>query len=120
MIIRLAIVGSRNFTKKEFFTSMMAYWVLDHQQEPDLIISGGAKGVDTLAEEYAEEHQIPTLILKPDWKTHGKAAGPLRNTDIVNEATNILAFPSKYGRGTQDTIKKAEKAGKPLTVYCVD
>ena len=48
----------------------------------ELIISGGAKGVDTLAEQYADEHKISKLILRPDYKRYGKAAPLIRNKSL--------------------------------------
>ena len=64
---------------------------------PEIIISGGAIGSDKMAERYAKIHNIPVLILVPDWKKHGKKAGILRNTDIINESTHVIAFPNDKG-----------------------
>ena len=82
-------------------------------------MSGGAKGADTLAENWAEEYGIPITIFRPDWKAYGKAAGPIRNTDIVNECTHMIAFPSVKGKGTQDSIKKAKENGKLVEIFYI-
>ncbi len=121
-IVKLAIVGSRNFKDEDFFLTKINEWI-DKYGVPDLIVSGGAKGADTLGENYAIDNDIPTIILKPTWRINGKYipwAGLQRNTDIVNESTHILAFPSHKGKGTQDTIKKGEKKNKNVTVYWID
>lgn len=73
-----------------------------------------------MAELYASENKIPIKIYNPDWKKYGKKAGILRNTDIVNAATHILAFPSKKSIGTFDTIKKAEKQKKLCKIIYID
>jgi hypothetical protein len=113
--MRLAIVGWRGFTNKTLFDTELKNFT-DEYGMPSLVVSGGAKGADTLAEEWAKEHNIKMLTLKPDWST-GKAAGILRNTDIVRECTHMVAFPSEaYGKGTQDSIRKAKRDGKPVRV----
>lgn len=93
---------------------------LEQWGKPDLVVSGGARGADTMGERWAREHKIPVTIFKPDWKLHGKKAGILRNADIIKEATHVLAFPSKSGRGTQNSIKRARDADMPLLVYYIE
>ncbi len=61
---------------------------------PQIIISGGATGIDTMAELYAKKHNIPTQIFQAEWKQHGKRAGILRNIDIINASTHVLALPT--------------------------
>ncbi len=87
---------------------------------PDVIISGGASGADALAENYARENGIVLQVFAAEWKKFGKSAGPMRNTLIVNECTHMLAFPSKNGAGTQDSMEKAVRQGKPCEHYFVD
>jgi predicted Rossmann fold nucleotide-binding protein DprA/Smf involved in DNA uptake len=118
-MINLAIIGSRNFTDKTFFNNKISEWITKYGK-PNRIISGGAKGADTLAADYARERGIELIIYFPDWTQYGKAAGPIRNTLIINHCTHVLAFPSKNGIGTQDSLQKAEKLGKDITVYFFD
>ena len=138
-IIVLGIVGSRNFTNKKEFTHHIEKWIKDHNggKQPDIIVSGGAKGADALAKQYATtysscedtigslaaESQSDTIKYEEfpaDWKKYGPAAGPKRNTQIVERCTHILAFPSREGRGTQDTIRKARKKGISVTTIYID
>jgi hypothetical protein len=69
-----------------------------------------------MGEKWAKDRQIPTVIYKPKWRNaqgvYDNAAGIKRNTDIVNACTHMVAFPSDEGKGTQDSIRKARKAGK--------
>ena len=116
--MNLAIVGSRELTDYSWFKSHVEAFISEHGK-PDLIVSGGARGADTLARNYAQEHQIPIQEFLPNWKL-GRHAGILRNTDIVQASTHVLAFPSKQGRGTQDSMKKATEANKILKVIYID
>ena len=111
----MAVVGSRYFTDYEFVKSKL------NQHLPiDMIVSGGAPGVDSLAERYAHEHNIPCKIFPADWKRYGRGAGPIRNTLIVNMATMMIAFPGPNPKGTKDSITKAEKKNIPVYRYDVD
>jgi predicted Rossmann fold nucleotide-binding protein DprA/Smf involved in DNA uptake len=110
--MNVAVVGSRTFTdyarlKKE----------LDQQQNIVKIISGGARGADRLAARYARENQIPLQEFLPDWKTHGRKAGILRNRDIIKNADAVVAFWDGKSRGTQNSIELAEKSNKKLYVH---
>ena len=78
------------------------------------------RGADALAERYAAEHAVEMLVFKPKWKKDGPGAGIIRNTYIVEACTHMAAFPSHAGRGTQDSIRKAERANKPVHTYYVD
>lgn len=118
-MINLAIIGSRNFTDKTFFNNKISEWIAKYGK-PNRIISGGAKGADSLAADYAKARHIELIIYFPDWLQYGKSAGPIRNTLIINHCTHVLAFPSKNGVGTQDSLQKAEKLGKNITVYFID
>lgn len=121
--INLAIVGSRTFTNKQRFNDLIAdtlsSWNLKIT-DINNVISGGAKGADTLAEQFAREHNLSLVVYKPDWNRYKNAAGPMRNTDIINACTHVIAFPSRAGRGTQDSIKKAISGKKINKVYYID
>jgi hypothetical protein len=115
--MKLALVGSRNYVNQKEFDEVVDAFVLKHGTLPEFVVFGGAKGADTLAEVWARKHKIPLKIFKPDWKAKGKAAGVLRNTDIVNECTHMIAFPAADGKGTQDSIKKAQAKNIPVEIH---
>ena len=75
------------------------------------IISGGAKGADSMAEDWAIVHWCSFKEYKADWNKHGKAAGPIRNQQMLEEGKPdlVVAFPG--GRGTADMVKRAREAG---------
>lgn len=79
------------------------------------IIQGGAKGADFLAKTWAKSVGIPVDEYPADWKTHGKAAGGIRNQKMLDEGKPdlVIAFPG--GAGTADMVRRAEKAGVPVT-----
>jgi hypothetical protein len=111
--MKLAIVGSRTFndyTKLRFFAD---YFIESHD---DCIISGGAKGADTLGEKYAEDNYIKTQIFPANWDKYGKSAGFIRNQYIVDACDIVLAFWDGKSHGTANTIEKARKAKKPTFI----
>jgi hypothetical protein len=110
--MNLAIVGSRNFTDPERLSRI----VDKVQGDITLIVSGGARGADTLAEYYAKKKAIPYLIFPADWDKHGKKAGILRNQDIVDNADAMIAFLAPESKGTRDSIKRAQKKGIPVHI----
>ncbi len=114
-MIRLAIVGTREYSNYEEFEKIVDQHIGDIGR-PAFIVSGGARGIDSLAERYAKEHKINTEIYHPDWKRHGKAAALIRNTDIISNATHVLALPGPSSRGTYDAIRKAIDRGKILKI----
>jgi predicted Rossmann fold nucleotide-binding protein DprA/Smf involved in DNA uptake len=75
--MKLAVVGSRTFNNYEFFKDKL------DQLSVAKIISGGARGADQLAERYAKEKGISFEIYSAKWKQYGRAAGPIRNEEIV-------------------------------------
>lgn len=115
----IAIVGSRSFTDyallKETIDRLYPLSV-DIVQ----IVSGGAKGADTLAERYARENHIKMIRLAPKWRNaqgkYNPRAGLDRNKDIVSKASHVIAFWNNSSTGTLDSINYAKKLGKRLDV----
>ncbi len=106
--MKILIVGSRSID--EFDLSCYI------PKETDVIISGGAKGIDTVAEKYADAHKISKLIVRPDYKKYGKAAPLLRNKEMVELADYVLVIWDGNSRGTRFTIDYSRKLGKETTV----
>ncbi len=112
--MRVAIVGSRDFTDFEKLEHEILKRISVDKIEK--VVSGGAKGADTLARLFAEKHQIPFVEFKADWARYGRGAGPLRNTTIIENADIVFAFPTATSRGTHDSIRKAKEMGKIVKV----
>ena len=108
--IKVAVVGSRDFDRYLLLKKTLDSHFID------VIVSGGARGADSLAEEYANENNIPTEIYKPDWNKYGKRAGYIRNKDIVDASDYVIAFWDRQSRGTRSTVNLARKAGKRVII----
>jgi hypothetical protein len=116
--IKLGIVGGRDYKDYSHFKRVVSEYISTDLDGifPKEIISGGASGVDTMAEKWSQENDIPISIFYPQWEVYGKKAGLLRNTDIINSSTHILALPTKKSRGTYDSISKAKISGKKVKI----
>lgn len=104
--IRLGVVGSRDCTDYQLIKKEIDYF--NSRLPIDLIVSGGARGVDSLAERWADENNVKKLIFYPDL-SKGKRGYAIRNQQIVDSSSHIIAFPSKKGKGTQITIGMARR-----------
>ena len=87
--------------------------------DTELIISGGANGVDTLAEEYADKKRISKLILRPRYDLYRRAAPLKRNDKMVEICDKVLIFWDGVSKGTKHTIDYANKIGKPIEIITV-
>jgi len=116
--MKLAVVGSRTFTDYQLFYEVLDSILEVHGGMIELI-SGGAKGADSLAKRYADDAGIGIKIFAAHWDEFGKGAGMIRNTDIVNECDQLLAFWDGKSRGTLDSITKAVQAKKFVMVQGV-
>jgi hypothetical protein len=124
--MKLAIIGSRTFQN---FALLCAE---ADKLKPTLIVSGGARGADELAERYAEQRELPTKIFPAAWndlnvpgaviktnaqgKQYNAMAGFHRNKDIVRVADVVLAFWDGKSRGTKHSIDFAHSIGKRVAV----
>ncbi len=126
-IINLAIVGSSRFYDFEIFEELIENWV-DENSYPDLIIVGGASGVDYMAERWADNNSIPIAIFSEEWddpsrtlRDRGRSEAPNSLTEkILKSATDILAIPSSTSKWTRIVIEMANEKEMPLTVYEID
>jgi hypothetical protein len=77
----------------------------------ELVIQGGARGVDSVAHAWAVARGIPCDTYPADWAAHGRRAGPIRNARMLAEGRPdlVVAFPG--GPGTADMVRQAERAG---------
>ena len=108
--MKTAVIGSRNLN-----VDISRYI----PEETTVIISGGARGIDTLASEYADMYDIPIIVFTPEYREYGKAAPLVRNRLIVEEADFIVAIWDGRSKGTLFTINYAKKLNKPVKVYMI-
>ncbi|MDR6389207.1 DUF2493 domain-containing protein [Paraburkholderia phenoliruptrix] len=110
--MKVIVCGGRDYANVE-----MLNLVLDelHAKTPiSVLIQGGAAGADELAFRwFATKPGMHGITHYADWKKHGRAAGPIRNARMLEEAPDVVvAFPG--GRGTANMIKQAKAAGVPV------
>ena len=112
--IKFALVGSRTFTNYDILKQVMdlarKHGILKE------IVSGGARGADSLAKKYAVENDVPYKEFPAQWDLYGKSAGFIRNKLIVDYCDIVIAFWDGKSRGTKDTIKLVKKAGKKIVI----
>lgn len=104
--MKLLIIGSRTITDFDLTNHI--------PEETSLIISGGAKGMDTVAEKYADKHGIEKLIIKPQYEKYGRAAPIKRNEIMVDMADLVLAVWDGKSKGTERALKYAQKKNKQI------
>jgi hypothetical protein len=110
--MRVAIIGGRNFDDYERLSQVITNLHVPVKS----IVSGGAKGADRFAERYAEEKNIPITVFLPDWEKHGKAAGMVRNVQIVENADFLVAFWDGESLGTKHSIDLAKRKKIPYII----
>lgn len=121
---RLLVCGGRTFAaevdgkpmalvlrERQFMREILHPLLIDRFDMDVAVITGGAPGADTYAEQIADELTLPIVRHKANWKRAGNAAGPMRNQLMLEEwkPTMIVAFPG--GRGTADMIRRSTVAG---------
>lgn len=110
--MRLAIIGSRDFNDYELLCKELE----PYKNKITQVISGGAKGADSLGERWAKENNIPTQIFLPDWNKHGKGAGLLRNHDIIKNSDAVIAFWDNKSTGTKQALELTHIYKKPKKI----
>lgn len=107
--MKIAVVGSRSIKNADISQYI--------PKEATEIITGGAVGIDKLAEREARLRGIPLTVFKPDYETHGKSAPLVRNKLIAENCDMLIAFWDGSSRGTVFTWRYAAKLGKPVKIY---
>lgn len=115
---KVAVVGSRKYPDIKLVREFIRR--LARRDPSATVVSGNAPGVDRTAEIEARAAGLDVVSLKADWDTHGKAAGFVRNGEIIQQCDVVAAFWDGGSRGTADTVGKAEIAGKPVSVWGPD
>ena len=84
------------------------------------VVSGGANGVDTLGERYANEMNLQLNVFIPDWDTHGRAAGPIRNRQMADYADAAVIIWDGKSRGSRNMINEMIRKNKPYFVQLTE
>ena len=111
--MKIAIIGSRETGKINFEQELEKRSLIFRN---DTIISGGARGIDTLAAMYARKHGMKLIEFRPDYATYGRGATFVRNRLIVDVANVVIAFWNGTSKGTKYTIDYAKKKHVPVYI----
>ena len=109
---RIAIVGSRAYSRLDLVEAFVAALPVG-----TIVVSGGARGVDTVAEIVARDRGLEVIVFQADWDRLGRKAGPIRNAQIVANADRVVAFWDGKSRGTLNTLLQADAAALPVEVF---
>jgi len=113
--MKVLVSGGRDYSNKG-----KVYDVLDrlHSQRPiEVIVHGGSTGADALAHQWAEERGVLTSVYPANWKKHGRAAGPVRNRQMLEEEYPHGVVTFAGGPGTRNLINEAKKRELPIQSY---
>ena len=116
--MRILVCGGRDYTNWVLLNRTLHHAIYDGDHtdySKQVIISGMAKGADTLAVQFADINNIPVLKFPADWDKYGKRAGPIRNQQMIDEGKPdlVVAFYGSRveGSGTADMVRRAKKHG---------
>ena len=118
--VTLLVSGSRGLVDAPWCEARIAEALTQWGLRPDdvaLLVNGNAVGVDTIAKQWAWRQSIPVKLFKPDWSKHGKAAGMIRNREMLKKATHVIALWDGQSSGTKAVIDGATALGKPLCQF---
>ncbi len=109
--MKIAIIGSRGLNVEN-----LDKYLPDGITE---IVSGGAKGIDTDAENYAAEKGLKMTVFLPDYSKYGRGAPIVRNKQIVDYADEVIAFWDGKSKGTASVIEYCRKKDKTVNVIII-
>lgn len=112
--MKIAIVGSRdckNITQEFIIENLPKSF--------GEVVSGGATGIDTLAQSVAAKLNVKFTCFKPNYSLYGKTAPIVRNTQIINYADYVLAFWNGSSKGTKFVISQCLNKNKPLKIIYI-
>lgn len=107
--MKVAVIGSRGLSVKD----LGKYLPVDTTE----IVSGGARGVDTSAKEYANAHGLKLTEFLPDYQKYGRAAPLKRNITIIEYADIVFAFWDQKSHGTKFVIDNCKQRGIPVRIF---
>lgn len=123
-MIKVIIAGSRNFYDYDIVEDTVVSYFMSRGilKENVEIISGGARGADSLGEQLAKSYGLKLTIFPAQWDTYGKAAGMIRNKEMADYAIKdsdkaiLFAFWNGQSRGTKGMIDIAKRYGMEVIV----
>lgn len=109
---RVLVCGGRRYYDRDRLFSVLDYY--QSQQAFDVVIHGNATGADLLAGQWATARGVPVQAYPAEWDLYGRAAGHIRNAQMIAEGkpTIVVAFPG--GPGTTNMKRQAREVRIPV------
>lgn len=116
-MFKVIIAGGRDFNDYGLLTTKCKQFLFTNYNPQDIeIVSGKARGADSLGEQFAKMCNMKVAEFAADWDRHGKAAGYIRNKQMAEYADALIAFWDKKSRGTMHMINLAKEKGLHVRV----
>lgn len=117
--MKVLVCGDRNWTNKKLISEIIS--ILFQKFGELIIIQGEANGADTLGKSIALENNYQCLGFPAKWNLYGRSAGPIRNTQMLEEGKPdlIIAFHNNItaSKGTFNMLLQAAKYHVPVTLF---
>lgn len=119
--MRVLVCGGRDMDRADAWNWLeqnakleIAYALNIHSFKIDTVIHGGARGADEGGADWGASEHARVVEFKANWKKHGKAAGPIRNRQMLDQGKPDIVIALPGGRGTANMISQAEALGVPV------
>ncbi len=114
---RVVVAGCRNYSNYKEAKEYIDFCISDIRKENTIVIvSGGAKGADSLGERYAKENSFKIERYPAQWEKYGRSAGPRRNEKMAQVSDYVICFWDGQSKGTKSMIEYARKYKKPIRI----
>ena len=107
--MKVAVIGSRGLTVNDLGKYL--------PEDTTEIVSGGAKGIDTCARDYALSHDLKLTEILPEYSRYGRGAPLKRNLQIIEYADVVIAFWDGKSKGTKYVIDNCKKQSVQVDVH---
>ena len=112
--MKIIIAGGRDFNNYNILDKVISKIV---NIEKDIIISGAARGADSIGADWAKKHSVPVKMYHANWDRYGKSAGYIRNAEMGENADALIAFWDGKSKGTLNMIKTMQLNKKPYRIF---
>ena len=117
--MKVIVAGSRNITSLG-----AVYHAIKGAEKEGItiteVVSGCARGVDTIGELWADFKQLKLTKFPADWDKHGRSAGPIRNQEMADYADALIVVWDGKSSGSKNMLETMKKTGKPYFSYVVE
>lgn len=115
--MKVIIAGGRHYNDYQTLKEICTKILINCGSVDIEIVSGAAQGADSLGEQFAKEMGYKIKQFPADWNKHGKAAGPIRNSEMAKYSDVLIVFWDSKSKGTKHMIDVAKKNELQVRVY---